>query len=119
MGGYYGEYYDLARRVEDTYQEVDSDACVDLRENDEEYSKLWLESIKLQDDFPVIEQVVDGNGEVSLTGEEHEALLRYLELKNEMENMEQKGLLPIKASTPRVRRCGEKRRLRSPQAGPP
>ena len=65
MGGYYGEYYDLARRVEDTYQEVDCDACVDLRENDEEYSKLWLESIKLQDDFPVIEQVVDGNGEVS------------------------------------------------------
>ena len=90
MSGYYGEYYDLARRIEDTYPEIDSDACVDLRENDKEYAKLWMEARKLQNDFPAIEQTVEGNGRISLSGKEHTALTRYLELKNEMENMERK-----------------------------
>ena len=53
---------------------------------------MWRETIKLQELFPVIAKVVEGDGAVSLSAEEHKALSRYLDLKNEMENMERKQI---------------------------
>ena len=92
MSGHYGEYYDLAQRVENNFHEIDSAACADLRDSDAEYAALWMESASLQNDFPVIDQMVEGSGAVSLSPEEHAALVRYLELGHDMQNMERKLL---------------------------
>ena len=92
MSGQYGEYYNLAQRIEDTYHEIDSKTCVDLRHSDEVYAAMWMGSIKLQNDYPAIEQIIKGIGAVSLTPEEHAALVRYLLLKHDMENVERKQI---------------------------
>ena len=85
-------YYNLAERIDDTFSEIDSDTCTDLRNNDSQYIEMWREAIKLQDDFPVIPQITEGDGPISLSAEEHKALARYLSLKNDMENMERKQI---------------------------
>ena len=51
-----------------------------------------MESARLQNDFPVIDQMIKGSGAVSLSPEEHVALVRYLELGRDMQNMERKLL---------------------------
>lgn len=86
------DYYNLAERIEDVFEEIDSDTCADLREADSEYKEMWDEVIKLQKDFPVIPKITEGDGAVSLSAEEHKALVRYLGLKNEMENIERKQI---------------------------
>ena len=85
-------YYNLVERVEDAFTEIDSDICADLRDNDGEYAELWREAIKVQDAFPVIREITDSEGAVSLTAEEHAALVRYLGLKHDMENIERKQI---------------------------
>ena len=88
----HGEYYNLAERIEDAFSEIDSDVCADIRDTDSEYRKKWDESGELQKAFPVIGKVTEGDGEISLSADEHEALIRYLSLKNDMENMERKQI---------------------------
>lgn len=92
MGEIPDDYYNLAERIEDIFDEIDSDTCVDLRDIDSEYTKKWDETIRLKKDFPVIPQITERDGAVSLSAEEHKALVRYLGLKNEMENMERKQI---------------------------
>jgi len=88
----FNSYYNLMERIEDAFPEIDSDICADLRDNDSEYTKLYREADKLQKDFPVIIQTIEGDGAVSLSAEEHGALIRYLGLKNDMENFERKAI---------------------------
>jgi len=88
----YGAYYNLAERINNTFPEIDSDICTYLRNNDSAYADMWQEVIRLQTDFPVIPKVTEGNGAISLSTEEHKALTRYLELKNDMENQERKQI---------------------------
>ena len=85
-------YYNLAERLDDVFEEIDSDICTDLRENNEEYTRMWRETIRLLDDFTIIRQITETEGAVSLTAEEHRAFARYLSLKNSMENMERKQI---------------------------
>lgn len=92
MGEIPDDYYNLAERIEDAFDKIDSDTCVDLRETDSEYTKKWNEIIKLQKDFPVIPKITGGDGAASLSAEEHGALVRYLYLKNAMENIERKQI---------------------------
>ena len=42
--------------------------------------------------FPVIQKTTEGKGAVSLSAEEHEALARFLMLKNDIENIERKQI---------------------------
>jgi len=86
----HGAYCNLADRLDDVFEEIDSDACTDLRNNDSEYAEMWREAIGLKQEFSVIEEVTEGSGAVSLSAEEHEALTRYLALMNSMENIERK-----------------------------
>ena len=86
-------HYNLMKRIEDAFPEIDNEICLDLRENNGEYARLKDEIIKLQEDFRNIRHITDGNGgEVSLSAEEHEALVRFLDLKHEMEDMERKQI---------------------------
>jgi hypothetical protein len=85
-------FLNLAERIDNAFSQIDSDICADLRTGDAEYAELWREAISLQKAFPVIPQVIEGEGAVSLSAEEHKALARYLALKHGMENMERKQI---------------------------
>jgi hypothetical protein len=87
-----GDYYNLVERVEDAFMEMDSEICMELRESGGEYTEMWDEMIRLQKDFPIIPTATQGAGGVTLTAEEHAALVRYLSLKNSMENAERKQI---------------------------
>jgi hypothetical protein len=82
----------FAKRVEDCFFDIDSDICVDLRDTDSGYSELWNETVELQRRFPVIPQFMESGGEVSLSAEEHAAIVRYLDVKHRMENAERRQL---------------------------
>ena len=92
MSADYGSYYNLAKRIDDSFMDIDGDTCIDLRKSDGKYLEMWEEVIKLQNDFPIIPQIVEGKGAVNISTEEHGALSRYLSLKNDMENMERKQI---------------------------
>ena len=92
MGAGLDSYYNLAERIGDAFTEIDSDACTDLRHTDGGYMEMWREAIKLQEGFPVIATATEGDGAISLSAEEHKALVRYLRLKNDMEETERKHI---------------------------
>jgi len=85
-------FFNLVERIEQSFLEIDSDICVDLRENDSDYAEMWQEIIKVQNDFPIIREITDGGEAVTMSAEEHKALVRYLHLKNETENAERKQI---------------------------
>ncbi|MDR2932052.1 MAG: hypothetical protein LBV27_02995 [Oscillospiraceae bacterium] len=72
--------------------EIDGDICANLRDTDSKYLKMHREIISLQTDFPVVPQIIDEDGAVSLSAEEHKALVRYLGLKHAMENIERREI---------------------------
>jgi len=87
---------DLPKRIDEAFSEIDSDTCMDLRSINSEYDKLCLQSIKLQDDYPVVANIVEigrkGIGTLTMSEEEHEALMKCLDVKNDMAIMERKHL---------------------------
>jgi len=85
-------YYDLAQRIADTFSEIDSDISTDLFHTDEEYAALRREAGELQQAHPVIERVLEGEGEISLSADEHAALVRYLNLKLQIEDAERRQI---------------------------
>ena len=92
MGAELDSYYNLVERVEDTFSEIDSDVCVDLRKSDSEYAKMWRAANQMQQDYPVIVKLLESSGPVSLTADEHEALLRYFDLQRQLEDMERREI---------------------------
>ncbi len=81
-------YLDLPSRIKDGFAEIDSDIMLDLRDTNEEYADLQEQVSKLKQQHPFIDKVMEGDGEIHLTDEEHAVLLRYLHLYRKMENME-------------------------------
>jgi len=92
MNAEHDAFYNLAERIDETFSEIDSDICMELRNNDSEYSVKWKESINLQNAYPIIAIISDGDGAISLSAEERKALIRYLYLMHEMENIERKQI---------------------------
>ncbi|NLV49819.1 MAG: hypothetical protein GXY20_03895 [Clostridiales bacterium] len=85
--------YELSEeRFEDAFAEVCNDIWNHLRSTDSEYAEMWRELLALMAEFPVLSEVTEGEGAVSLSAEEHKAFLHYLDLKNEMENIERKHI---------------------------
>jgi hypothetical protein len=78
------ERYDLAEQFKDIFAEIDSDITVELKETDGDYTALCSEILFMQMDFPVIANIIEGEGAISVSEEEHKALVRYFEAKNEM-----------------------------------
>jgi hypothetical protein len=84
-------YYNLAERIKDAFPEIDSDISTGLSGSDE-YAALQEEMRQLQRDFPAIAKAVEGVGAISLTNHEHAALVRYLSVKSEMEDLERRQI---------------------------
>ena len=82
----------LLEQLEDRFLEIDSDLTVALQEHDEEYARLKARQAELERQFPFIESVLDGEGEVHLTAEEHAGLVEYMRVTDDAENRERLNL---------------------------
>ena len=85
-------YYNLAERIEDAYPEIGSDITTDLLESNGEYAAMRRETNQMQKDYPVIVKLLEGNGAISLTADEHDTLVRYLDLERQIEDMERRQI---------------------------
>jgi len=78
----------MTENLEDNFQEIASGITASLRDTDEDYADLFEKRFDLQRRFPCIQAVIESDGAVSLTAEEHAGLLEYLGVVNDMENIE-------------------------------
>lgn len=85
-------YRDLAERISESFDEIDNDIVVDFRKTDEEYFALYQKIADLKENYPFIDKVKEGGGELSLTAEEHKVLTEYFRLQFRLEGMERKQL---------------------------
>ena len=85
-------YMDLAARLEDSFPDIENEIIVDLRENNEDYAALRGKASDIKNKHPLIQQVLEGSGEVLLTAEEHTVLTEYLRLKFKLEDMEREAI---------------------------
>ncbi len=85
-------YFNLVERIEDDFSEMDSDICQDLLGTDSVYAALRRERGDIETKYPVIATVMEREGALSLTENEHAALLRYFSIVHEIENMERRQI---------------------------
>ena len=85
-------YFDLPSRIEDAFAEIDSDIVMDLLNTDEDYAALSDRMDKLKTQYPVIDKMNEGSGEIRMTAEEHRAYVTYLGLVRQMEDMERQHI---------------------------
>lgn len=85
-------YFDLADRISESFSEIESDITVDLRKSSEDYFSLYESISDLKAKHPFISKVLEGNGELSLSAEEHEILTRFFRLQFRLESMEREHI---------------------------
>lgn len=85
-------YFDLADRISDSFAEIENDITVDLRKSNEDYSSLYQSISDLKAKHPFIQKVMEGNGELSLSAEEHEVLTKFFRLQFRLESMEREHI---------------------------
>lgn len=85
-------YLDLADRIADTFTEIENDITVDLRKSNEEYYSLYQSIAELRAKHPFIQEVMEGDGELSLSAKEHEVLTRFFKLQFRLESMEREHI---------------------------
>ena len=78
----------MIENLEDNFQEITSDIIASLRDMDDDYAALFQKRLELQEQFPCIQAVFEGDGALSMTADEHKRLLEYMSVSNEMENIE-------------------------------
>ena len=65
---------------------------MDLLNTDEDYAELSYRMDKLKTQYPVIDKMNEGSGEIRMTAEEHRAYVDYLNLARQMEDMERQHI---------------------------
>ena len=90
--GDYDSYIDLAQRIEDTFPEIENDIIMDLQESDEDYASLCRKISEFKAAHPIISKIVEGSGDITLTSEEHIAVVEYFYLQFHRESMERQRL---------------------------
>lgn len=85
-------YLDLADRIADSFAEIENDITVDLRKSNEEYYSLNQSISELKAKHPFIQDVIEGDGELSLSAEEHDILTRFFKLQFRLESMERQHI---------------------------
>lgn len=81
-------YFDLPERIKKSFSEIDSDIVTDLRRSNEEYADLMCQVSDIKKRSPFIEKVLEDDGEITLTSEQHDELVRCLGLCRRMEELE-------------------------------
>lgn len=59
-------YFDLPSRIEDAFAEIDSDIVMDLLNTNEDYAELSDRMDKLKTQYPVIDKMNEGSGEIRM-----------------------------------------------------
>ena len=81
-------YFDLPERITKSFSDIDSDIVMDLRASNAEYAELMQQVSVLKKNNPFIDCVLEDEGEVALTAEQHTALVDCLALCRRMEDLE-------------------------------
>lgn len=85
-------YLDLSDRIADSFDEIENDITVDLRKTNEEYYSLYQSIAELKAKHAFIDKVMEGDGELSLSAEEHEVLTKFFRLQFRFESMERQHI---------------------------
>lgn len=64
---------------------VDRKVVTYLKENHSQFEEILNEQSQLADEYPVIEPFLDGEDAMELTAEEHQAIIKYLDLRERTE----------------------------------
>jgi hypothetical protein len=81
-------FFDFVARIEDDFLEIDSVIVRNLKESNSEYADMRQELLEMQQACPAIAHLLEGSDAVSLTADEHEAFLRYLDLERRIGDAE-------------------------------
>lgn len=81
-------YFDLPKRLEGYFAEIDNDIMLDLRYTSEKYVGLQKRLSKIRRENPFIDRVLKDDAEVHLTAEEHVKLVKFFRLYRELDDME-------------------------------
>lgn len=82
---------DLAERIDEIFCEIDSDIVAELRKW-ESYAAMLQEKCELDEKYPIIEQVYESEGAISLTAEEHTTVVHSLDMKMDTEEAERRQI---------------------------
>ena len=85
-------FTELLAQLEERFLEMDSEITIALPVHDLQYAALRARLKKLERQFPFIESVLDSEGTVRLTAEDHAGLVEFLRTTDEAENRERLNL---------------------------
>lgn len=71
-------------------ESVDTETIKRLR-SEKVYQQYVMQQEKIVEKYPVIEKIFEKKGAVSLTAEEHDAMLEYYQIQQKKETAERKG----------------------------
>jgi len=86
------DYMDLGQRLENDFPEIENDIMADLQESSEEYDGLHQQLSELKARHPAVRKLLEGDGEVRLTAEEHAALKQITQLRFRLDDLERQQL---------------------------
>ena len=86
------QYTPMIERISEEYDESDSNMVLELAATNQEYADLKQQMSELKHQYPFIEKLLEGDGEVQLTDQEHEILNQYFRLYLRADNMERKHI---------------------------
>lgn len=86
------QYTSMIERVSREFDEIDSNLVRELAFTNQEYADLKhrISDLKHQNSF--IEKLLDGDGEVKISAQDHKILNQYFRLYLEADNMERKHI---------------------------
>lgn len=85
-------YMDLGERLEEAYADIENDIVIDLRENNEECRALFGQLAELREENPIIRKLLETDGELHISAEEHAALREAYRLQHKLEDMERQQI---------------------------
>lgn len=86
------QYIPMIERISEEYDKSDSNMVLELAATDQEYADLKQQMSELKHQHHFIEKLLEGDGEVQLTAQEHEILNQYFRLYLRADNMERKHI---------------------------
>ena len=92
MNAEHDTFFDLAQRIESAYPEIDNDITLNLKETNAEYAALRQETLRMQENNPVIAALIEGSEPISLTAADVEVFQHYLDLERQIEDIERRQI---------------------------
>ena len=68
-------YHTLMERISEQFAEIDGDMVMELRSNSTKYSGIKNQIRQLDQEYPAIQRLLEDEGEIHLSADEHKALL--------------------------------------------